>query len=75
MDFDEQSDFNLLNDNEAAPWISILELEEGSILHGYQDEEEVKDFTFDDLLDQSNLMDDRMSKMSIFTIEELDEED
>lgn len=51
---DKESDFDLLNDNEPIPRISVLELEEGSILHGFENEE-IEDFTFEDLIEQSRI--------------------
>ena len=47
---DKESEFDLLNDNEPIPRISVLELDEGSILHGFENEE-IEDFTFEDLIE------------------------
>jgi len=47
---DKENEFDLLNDNEPIPRISVLELDEGSILHGFENEE-IEDFTFEDLIE------------------------
>lgn len=51
---DKENEFDLLNDNEPIPRISVLELDEGSILHGFENEE-IEDFTFEDLIEQSRI--------------------